>query len=89
VKKKLLNFFGKLKENAVYVGLVITLIVLYCFDHINTEEKITWTSISSGLIAIIGLILFYERLKNQGEQVRIQGEQIQIQIKQRVDVNFI
>jgi hypothetical protein len=44
VKKKLLNFFGKLKENAVYVGLVITLIVLYCFDHINTEEKITWTS---------------------------------------------
>jgi putative Mn2+ efflux pump MntP len=50
--------------------------------------KITWTSISSGLIAIIGLILFYERLKNQGKQVQIQGEQIQIQIKQRVDERF-
>jgi hypothetical protein len=34
------------------------------------------------------LILFYERLKNQGEQVRIQGEHIQIQIKQRVDERF-
>jgi hypothetical protein len=55
VKKKLLDYPGKLKENAVYVGLVITLIVLYCFDYINTEEKITWTSISSGLIAIIVL----------------------------------
>jgi hypothetical protein len=45
-------------------------------------------------IAIIGLILFYERLKNQGEQVRIQGkqvqiqgEQIQIQIKQRAVIS--
>jgi uncharacterized protein YjbI with pentapeptide repeats len=91
VKKKLLNYPGKLKENAVYVGLFITsiivVIVLYCLNFIDTE-KITWTSISSGLIAIIGLILFYERLKNQGEQVRIQGEQIQIQIKQRVDERF-
>ena len=92
MKKKLLNFLSKL-----YVGLFITLIivVLYCFDYINTEEKITWTSISSGVIAIIGLILFYERLKNQGEQVRIQGkqvqiqgEQIQIQIKQQIDERF-
>jgi hypothetical protein len=52
VKKKLLNFFGKLKENAVYVGLVIILIiVLYYFDYINMEEQITLTSIGSGLIA--------------------------------------
>jgi uncharacterized protein YjbI with pentapeptide repeats len=94
VKKKLLDYLG----NAVYVGLfiisIIVVIVLHCLNFIDTE-KITWTSISSGLIAIIGLILFYERLKNQGEQVRIQGkqvqiqgEQIQIQIKQRVDERF-
>ena len=98
MKKKLLDYLGKLKENAVYVGLFITsiivVIVLHCLNFIDTE-KITWTSISSGVIAIIGLILFYERLKNQGEQVRIQGkqvqiqgEQIQIQIKQRVDERF-
>jgi hypothetical protein len=37
------------------------LIVLHYLNFIDTE-KITWTSISSGLIAIIGLILFYERL---------------------------
>ncbi|VVH66801.1 hypothetical protein BSPLISOX_1961 [uncultured Gammaproteobacteria bacterium] len=94
MKKKLLDYLG----NAVYVGLfiisIIVVIVLHCLNFIDTE-KITWTSISSGLIAIIGLILFYERLKNQGEQVRIQGkqvqiqgEQIQIQIKQRVDERF-
>ncbi|VVH62731.1 hypothetical protein BSPWISOX_563, partial [uncultured Gammaproteobacteria bacterium] len=98
MKKKLLDYPGKLKENAVYVGLfiisIIVVIVLHCLNFIDTE-KITWTSISSGLIAIIGLILFYERLKNQGEQVRIQGKQvrnqgkqIQIQIKQRVDERF-
>jgi hypothetical protein len=53
------------------------------FNHVVFYlEKITWTSISSGLIAIIGLILFYERLKNQGEQVRIQGKQVQIQGEQ-------
>jgi hypothetical protein len=56
----------KLKENAVYVGLVIILIiVLYYFDYINMEEQITLTSIGSGLIAITGLYFFYKRLKNQ------------------------
>ncbi|SHN93299.1 pentapeptide repeat-containing protein [bacterium endosymbiont of Bathymodiolus sp. 5 South] len=59
----------KLKENAVYVGLVIILIiVLYYFDYINMEEQITLTSIGSGLIAIIGLYFFYKRLKNQDIQ---------------------
>jgi hypothetical protein len=72
----------------VFDGFNHVVFYLIVLIFINTEEKITWTSISSGLIAIIGLILFYERLKNQGEQVRIQGEQIQIQIKQRVDERF-
>jgi hypothetical protein len=52
---KLLDYLG----NAVYVGLfiisIIVVIVLHCLNFIDTE-KITWTSISSGLIAIIGLI---------------------------------
>ncbi|VVH63987.1 pentapeptide repeat-containing protein [bacterium endosymbiont of Bathymodiolus sp. 5 South] len=79
----------KLKENAVYVGLVIILIiVLYYFDYINMEEQITLTSIGSGLIAIIGLYFFYKRLKNQDKQIQHQGEQISLQIKQRVDERF-
>jgi hypothetical protein len=65
VKKKLLDYLGKLKENAVYVGKlkenavyvglfitsIIVVIVLYYLNFIDTE-KITWTSISSGLIDV-------------------------------------
>jgi hypothetical protein len=54
-EKKLLDYLG----NAVYVGLfiisIIVVIVLHCLNFIDTE-KITWTSISSGLFYLIVLI---------------------------------
>ena len=85
MKKKLLNFLSKL-----YVSLFITLIivVLCYFDYINTEEKITLTSIGSGLIAITGLYFFHKRLKNQDKQIQNQDKQISLQINQRVDERF-
>jgi uncharacterized protein YjbI with pentapeptide repeats len=77
-------------SSKLYVGLFITLIivVLCYFDYINTEEKITLTSIGSGLIAITGLYFFHKRLKNQDKQIQNQDKQISLQINQRVDERF-
>ena len=74
MKKKLLDCLGKLKGNsvcgrlAIISVIVIVIVVLYCFNLIDTEEQITLTSIGSGLIAITGLYFFYKRLKNQDIQ---------------------
>ncbi|VVH60609.1 hypothetical protein BAZOLSSOX_2377 [uncultured Gammaproteobacteria bacterium] len=64
--------------------LYIIIIALYSNKLIDTESKITLTSFGSGLgglIAIIGLYFFYQRLEKQQKQ-------IDIQIDQRVDERF-
>ena len=79
-----------------YIITAITaIIILYSIDLIDTEKKITYESIGGALITIIGLILFYQRLKKQQKQINIQinqleiqTDQLKIQINQRVDDRF-
>ncbi len=66
------------------VPYIIIFIALYSIELIDTESKITLTSFGSGLgglIVIIGLYFFYQRLEKQQKQ-------IDIQINQRVDDRF-
>ncbi|CAC9997535.1 hypothetical protein, partial [uncultured Gammaproteobacteria bacterium] len=66
------------------IPYIIIIIALYSNKLIDTESKITLTSFGSGLgglIAIIGLYFFYQRLEKQQKQ-------IDIQIDQRVDDRF-
>ena len=68
----------------LYIIPYIIIIALYSNKLIDTESKITLTSFGSGLgglIAIIGLYFFYQRLEKQQKQ-------IDIQIDQRVDERF-
>jgi uncharacterized protein YjbI with pentapeptide repeats len=68
----------------LYIIPYIIIIALYSNKLIDTESKITLTSFGSGLgglIAIIGLYFFYQRLEKQQKQ-------IDIQINQRVDDRF-
>jgi amino acid permease len=66
----------------LYIVLYIVIfIALYFIGLIDKESKITFTSFGSGLgglIVIIGLYFFYQRLEKQQKQ-------IDIQINQRVD----
>ncbi|CAB5507519.1 hypothetical protein AZO1586I_1889, partial [Bathymodiolus thermophilus thioautotrophic gill symbiont] len=78
------KLIDKSKENTTFTYTILTVTVVFILDVLNlidTETKITYTSIGSGLIAIIGLHLFYQRLKNQEKQ-------IDIQINQRIDERF-
>ena len=66
------------------IPYIIIFIALYSIGLIDKESKITFTSFGSGLgglIVIIGLYFFYQRLEKQQKQ-------IDIQINQRVDDRF-
>ncbi|CAC9493386.1 hypothetical protein [uncultured Gammaproteobacteria bacterium] len=66
------------------VPYIVIFIALYFIGLIDKESKITFTSFGSGLgglIVIIGLYFFYQRLEKQQKQ-------IDIQINQRVDDRF-
>ena len=65
---------------AIAFCVIFTITVLRRTNLFDTD-KITYTSIGSGLIAIIGLYFFYQRLKKQQEQINIQ-------INQRIDERF-
>ncbi len=65
---------------AIAFCVIFTIAVLHGANLFDTD-KITYTSIGSGLIAIIGLYFFYQRLKKQQEQINIQ-------INQRIDERF-
>ena len=58
--------------------LAIGVVLVEC---VNKETEATIISIVSGVIAIVGLILFYQRLKKQEEQIDLQR-------KQRTDDRF-
>ena len=60
------------------IGYYLSPFLLY---YIDTNEKITLTSIGTGIIAIIGLCLFFQRLQKQQKQ-------IDLQIKHRTDERF-
>ncbi|VVH59737.1 hypothetical protein BAZOLSSOX_1931 [uncultured Gammaproteobacteria bacterium] len=61
--------------------LIFDISILHRIKFIDTESKITYTSIGKGFIAIIAIYLFYQRLEKQQKQ-------IDIQINQRVDDRF-
>ncbi|CAC9485519.1 hypothetical protein [uncultured Gammaproteobacteria bacterium] len=66
------------------IPYIFIFIALYFIGLIDKESKITFTSFGSGLgglIVIIGLYFFYQRLEKQQKQ-------IDIQINQRVDERF-
>ena len=66
------------------IPYIFIFIALYFIGLIDKESKITFTSFGSGLgglIVIIGLYFFYQRLEKQQKQ-------IDIQINQRVDDRF-
>ena len=48
---------------------------------VDKDTEATIISVGSGVIAIVGLILFYQRLKKQEEQIDLQR-------KQRTDDRF-
>ena len=76
--------FITLKSIIILYIIPYIIIALYSNKLIDTESKITLTSFGSGLgglIAIIGLYFFYQRLEKQQKQ-------IDIQINQRVDERF-
>jgi hypothetical protein len=41
-------------KRMLIISVIVIIVVLYCFNFIDTEEQITLTSIGSGLIAITG-----------------------------------
>ena len=83
------NQWRTILEDLILVAIFLTIIFFLIFDisifhrvkFIDTESKVTLTSIGSALIAIISLILFFIRLTKQQKQ-------IDIQINQRVDDRF-
>ena len=60
--------------SAVAIGVVLV-------ECVDKDTEATIISIVSGVIAIVGLILFYQRLKKQEEQIDLQR-------KQRTDDRF-
>ena len=62
----------------VVLAVAIGVVLVECVDK---ETEATIISIVSGVIAIVGLILFYQRLKKQEEQIDLQR-------KQRTDDRF-
>ena len=59
---------------AVAIGVVLV-------ECVDKDTEATIISVGSGVIAIVGLILFYQRLKKQEEQIDLQR-------KQRTDDRF-
>ncbi len=82
---KLLKIFAVVLGGIIIIGGVF---LLFWCGLIDTEMKITITSVVSGVIAIIGLYLFYQRLKKQDKQIALQQKQIVLQIEQRTDERF-
>ena len=67
----------------VAIGFVLVVLV-FLVDLsaiVDKETEATIISIVGGVIAIVGLILFYQRLKKQEEQIDLQR-------KQRTDDSF-
>ncbi|CAC9429609.1 hypothetical protein BPUTSESOX_1827 [uncultured Gammaproteobacteria bacterium] len=78
------QLIDKSKENTTFTYTILTVAVVFILGVLNlidTETKITYTSIISALIAIIGLCFFYRRLKNQEKQINTQ-------VNQRIDERF-
>ena len=83
------NQWRTILEDLILVAIFLTIIFFLIFDisifhrikFIDTESKVTYTSIGSGFIAIIVLHFFYQRLEKQQKQ-------IDTQINQRVDDRF-
>ncbi len=83
------NQWRTILEDLILVAIFLTIIFFLIFDisifhrikFIDTESKVTYTSIGSGFIAIIAIYLFYQRLEKQQKQ-------IDTQINQRVDDRF-
>ena len=66
---------------AIGVSLVVLVFLVDLSAIVDKETEATIISIVSGVIAIVGLILFYQRLKKQEEQIDLQR-------KQRTDDRF-
>ena len=73
------------------IALLIVAVVVFYVDI----ERITLVNFISGVIAVIGLVLFFRRVKHQEKQVDIQNKQreqqqkqIDLQIEQQVDERF-
>ncbi|NYT26916.1 MAG: pentapeptide repeat-containing protein [Candidatus Thiodubiliella endoseptemdiera] len=62
----------------------------YCWmlKILDLDKKIKPSDIGAGFIAIIGLILFFRRLREQAKQTENQKQQIKLQIDQRIDERF-
>ena len=74
----------KESKNLLAIILIVVLAVAIGFvlvEFVDKETEATIISIVSGVIAIVGLILFYQRLKKQEEQIDLQR-------KQRTDDRF-
>ena len=66
---------------AIGVILVVLVVLVDLSAIVDKETEATIISIVGGVIAIVGLILFYQRLKKQEEQIDLQR-------KQRTDDRF-
>ena len=66
---------------AIGVVLVVLVFLVDLSAIVDKETEATIISIVGGVIAIVGLILFYQRLKKQEEQIDLQR-------KQRTDESF-
>ena len=66
---------------AIGVILVVLVFLVDLPAIVDKETETTIISIVGGVIAIVGLILFYQRLKKQEEQIDLQR-------KQRTDDRF-
>ena len=66
---------------AIGVILVVLVFLVDLSAIVDKETETTIISIVGGVIAIVGLILFYQRLKKQEEQIDLQR-------KQRTDDRF-
>ena len=93
-EQRLKDYWGKTKKYyshyryvCSFLFAVVLLIAAIFVFYIDIKE-ITFVNFISGVIAVIGLVLFFRRVKHQETQVSQQREQINIQIKQRVDERF-
>ncbi len=91
------NYWEKTKKRCfdyrhVCISLfaIVLLIVAFIVFYIDIK-RITFVNFISGVIAVIGLVLFFRRVKHQEKQVDIQNKQLnqqQEQIERQIDEEF-
>ncbi len=79
----------------IVVFVVLSLLDSYIDNFSFNKSEVTLVNVVSGVIAVIGLVLFFRRVKHQEKQVDIQNKQlnqqqkqVNLQIEQRVDERF-